>query len=225
MRPTRRIIHPPRAPSLRTCHSKPHQPQQPNPTPRSPAPPRLPPPTPRICLAHAHRSPTAASLHATPVRRAHHNPHTNRQQQIERAPMQALLRHWHALSCLHRPQSATASKAAEPSQQHPPTSSEGAHDASPIYHPPPSPHVTARTSSPRGVSHRNYEENRNTRRVGWSQMKRRLELYSAAFGTVLFLALFACSCVSREFTARDSVILGLIAIGFGIGWYRLRKAT
>jgi hypothetical protein len=56
-------------------------------------------------------------------------------------------------------------------------------------------------------------------------MKRRLEFYSAAIGTILFLALFALSCAAKEFTVRDSIIFGLIAAGFGIGWHRLGKAN
>jgi hypothetical protein len=54
---------------------------------------------------------------------------------------------------------------------------------------------------------------------------KRFELYSAAFGAVICLALFVCSCVAKEFTARDSIIPGFMAAGCGIGWYRLRKAN
>ena len=54
---------------------------------------------------------------------------------------------------------------------------------------------------------------------------KRLELYSAAVGTVIFVALFLFSCIAQEFTMRDSIILSLIASGFGIAWFRLRKSN
>jgi hypothetical protein len=52
---------------------------------------------------------------------------------------------------------------------------------------------------------------------------RRIELYSAIGGTVLMSALFVCGCVATEFSWRDRAIIGAMALGFAVGWRRLRR--
>jgi hypothetical protein len=56
-------------------------------------------------------------------------------------------------------------------------------------------------------------------------MKRRLELYSAIAGTLLFAALFVCSYIATEFNTRDRVFFALMIAGFGVGWYRTAHSS
>jgi len=36
-------------------------------------------------------------------------------------------------------------------------------------------------------------------------------------------ALFVCGCLAPEFSWQDRAIVGAIALGFAVGWWRLRK--